>query len=200
VIELLGLARQLSSARGRLVHRFAVLRNLLAIGIVTGFVTPVSTGSARGYPEGCRCLCSLLVFAGASGWNLDRTAYPPPNRVLTVRELAEAFTPIADEVQVGSVEDHRATFLALVVLLKCSQRLGTSPSWPGPLRRPMSWTGRWPHPSAPRSTAAYSPMAARWPHAVPAHRGAGPGTSQSSAGWRDFRSARKGSQPDQRCS
>ncbi|MDR7304480.1 Tn3 family transposase [Haloactinomyces albus] len=57
--------------------------------------------------------------------SIDRTAYPRFKRVVSARELAEAFTPTADEVEWArsktATEQH---FLALVVLLKCYQRLG----------------------------------------------------------------------------
>jgi hypothetical protein len=60
--------------------------------------------------------------------SIDRTAYPRSKRVVSARELAEAFTPTSDEVGWGrsktTTEQH---FLALVVLLKCYQRLGYFP-------------------------------------------------------------------------
>jgi len=60
--------------------------------------------------------------------SIDRTAYPRFKRVVSARELAEAFTPTTDEVEWAraktTTERH---FLALVVLLKCYQRLGYFP-------------------------------------------------------------------------
>ena len=60
--------------------------------------------------------------------SIDRTAYPRFKRVVSARELAEAFTPTVDEVEWArsktTTEQH---FLALVVLLKCYQRLGYFP-------------------------------------------------------------------------
>lgn len=63
--------------------------------------------------------------------SIDRTAYPRFKRVVTARELAEAFTPTLDEVEWArsktTTDQH---FLALVVLLKCYQRLGYFPKLP----------------------------------------------------------------------
>jgi TnpA family transposase len=60
--------------------------------------------------------------------SIDRTAYPRFKRVVSARELAEAFTPTLDEVEWAraktTTERH---FLALGVLLKCYQRLGYFP-------------------------------------------------------------------------
>jgi hypothetical protein len=60
--------------------------------------------------------------------SIDRTAYPRFKRVVSARELTEAFTPTADEVEWArtktTTEQH---FLALMVLLKCYQRLGYFP-------------------------------------------------------------------------
>lgn len=60
--------------------------------------------------------------------SIDRTAYPRFKRVVSVRELAEAFMPVADEVEwARSRSQGESNFLALVVLLKCYQRLGYFP-------------------------------------------------------------------------
>ena len=60
--------------------------------------------------------------------SIDRTAYPRFKRVVSVRELAEAFTPVADEVEWARGRSQgEPNFLALVVLLKCYQRLGYFP-------------------------------------------------------------------------
>jgi hypothetical protein len=60
--------------------------------------------------------------------SIDRTACPRFKRVVSTRELAEAFTPTLEEVEWArsetTTEQH---FLALVVLLKCYQRLGCFP-------------------------------------------------------------------------
>ena len=60
--------------------------------------------------------------------SIDRTAYPRFKRVVSARELAKAFMPTADEVEWAraktATEQH---LLALVVLLKCYQRLGYFP-------------------------------------------------------------------------
>lgn len=60
--------------------------------------------------------------------SIDRTAYPRFKRVVSARELAEAFTPTPDEMEWARVkttaEQH---LLALVLLLKCYQRLGYFP-------------------------------------------------------------------------
>ncbi|WP_405149178.1 Tn3 family transposase [Sphaerisporangium sp. NBC_01403] len=60
--------------------------------------------------------------------SIDRTAYPRFKRVVSARELAEAFTPTSDEAEWArpktTTEQH---FLALMVLLKCYQRLGYFP-------------------------------------------------------------------------
>jgi hypothetical protein len=60
--------------------------------------------------------------------SIDRTAYPRFKRVVSARELAEAFTPTLDEVEWArsktTTDQHS---LALVVLLKCYQRLGYFP-------------------------------------------------------------------------
>jgi TnpA family transposase len=61
--------------------------------------------------------------------SIDRTAYPRFKRTMSARELDEAFTPTLDEVSWAlartSSEQHR---LALLVLLKCYQRLGYFPN------------------------------------------------------------------------
>jgi hypothetical protein len=62
--------------------------------------------------------------------SIDRTAYPRFKRVVSARELAEAFTPTPDEITWArgrtQSDEH---FLALVVRLKSYQRLGYFPSW-----------------------------------------------------------------------
>ena len=56
--------------------------------------------------------------------SIDRTAYPSFARVVSARELADAFTPAGDEVDWArgktTTEQH---LLALVVWLKCYQKL-----------------------------------------------------------------------------
>lgn len=57
--------------------------------------------------------------------SIDRTAYPRFKRVISGRELSEAFTPTPDEI--AWARAHTQTdqhFLALVIRLKCYQRLG----------------------------------------------------------------------------
>lgn len=57
--------------------------------------------------------------------SIDRTAYPRFKRVISGRELAEAFTPTPDEIAwARSRTQTDQHFLALVVRLKCYQRLG----------------------------------------------------------------------------
>jgi hypothetical protein len=60
--------------------------------------------------------------------SVDRTAYPRFGRVVSARELAEAFTPSAAEVEWarGRTQDPQH-LLALVVWLKSYQRLGYFP-------------------------------------------------------------------------
>jgi hypothetical protein len=60
--------------------------------------------------------------------SIDRTAYPRFKRVVSARELAEAFAPTPDEAgwARGRTQNDQH-FLALVVLLKCYQRLGYFP-------------------------------------------------------------------------
>jgi Domain of unknown function (DUF4158) len=60
--------------------------------------------------------------------SIDRTAYPRFKRVISARELAESFTPAAGEVEWarGRTQNDQH-FLALVVRLKCYQRLGYFP-------------------------------------------------------------------------
>ncbi len=61
--------------------------------------------------------------------SIERTAYPRFRRTISSRELEEAFTPTADEVEWAAerttTDQHR---LALLVLLKCYQQLGYFPS------------------------------------------------------------------------
>lgn len=60
--------------------------------------------------------------------SIDRTAYPQFARVLSARELAEAFTPTGAEVEwARSCTDDEHHLLALVVWLKSYQRLGYFP-------------------------------------------------------------------------
>jgi hypothetical protein len=60
--------------------------------------------------------------------SIDRTAYPRFKRVVSVRDLAEAFTPVAGEIEWARGRSQgEPNFLALVVLLKCYQRLGYFP-------------------------------------------------------------------------
>lgn len=60
--------------------------------------------------------------------SIDRTAYPRFARVLSARELAEAFTPTEAEVEwARSRTDDEHHLLALVVWLKSYQRLGYFP-------------------------------------------------------------------------
>ncbi|OLM28770.1 transposase [Pseudonocardia sp. Ae717_Ps2] len=69
-----------------------------------------------------------VIFRGFWVASIDRTAYPRFKRVVSARELAEAFTPTPDEA--GWARTKTTTdqhFLALVVLLKCYQRLGYFP-------------------------------------------------------------------------
>ena len=60
--------------------------------------------------------------------SIDRTAYPRFKRVISARELAESFTPARGEVEWarGRAQNDQH-FLALVVRLKCYQRLGYFP-------------------------------------------------------------------------
>jgi hypothetical protein len=59
---------------------------------------------------------------------IERTAYPRLSGSPSARELAEVFTPSADElawVQARTIsEHHRLALLALLVLLLCYKRLG----------------------------------------------------------------------------
>jgi hypothetical protein len=60
--------------------------------------------------------------------SVDRTAYPGFGRVVSARELAEAFTPTEAEIEWarGRTQDEHH-LLALVVWLKSYQRLGYFP-------------------------------------------------------------------------
>ena len=62
--------------------------------------------------------------------SVDRTAYPRLPSMISVRELAEAFTPTVAEVKWArtSVIGPQA-LVALLVMLKCYQRLGYFPQW-----------------------------------------------------------------------
>lgn len=77
--------------------------------------------------------------------SIDRTAYPRFKRVVSVRELAEAFTPSADEAEWARGRSQGGSnLLALVVLLKCYQRLGYFPKLadvPGGGRAPPDGAG-----------------------------------------------------------
>jgi hypothetical protein len=60
--------------------------------------------------------------------SIDRTAYPRFKRLVSGRELAESFTPAPDEVTWARARTQSDQhFLALVVRLKCYQRLGYFP-------------------------------------------------------------------------
>jgi hypothetical protein len=59
--------------------------------------------------------------------SIDRTAYPGFARVLSARELAEAFTPTGAEVEWARSCTDDEHLLALVVWLKSYQRLGYFP-------------------------------------------------------------------------
>lgn len=63
--------------------------------------------------------------------SIDRTAYPRFKRVVSARELAEAFTPTPDEVEwaCGKTQSD-PPLLALAVRLKAYQRLGYFPKLP----------------------------------------------------------------------
>ncbi|WP_223838544.1 DUF4158 domain-containing protein [Saccharopolyspora pogona] len=64
---------------------------------------------------------TLRRFGGAS---IDRTAYPRL-KCAVVRELAEAFTPTSDEIAwARGKTQNEPHLLALLVRLKCYQRLG----------------------------------------------------------------------------
>jgi hypothetical protein len=66
---------------------------------------------------------------------IERTAYPRLSGSPSARELAEVFTPSADElawVQARTISEHHR--LALLVLLLCYKRLGFSAA-PRPRRR-----------------------------------------------------------------
>ncbi|MER5624400.1 DUF4158 domain-containing protein [Streptosporangium sp. NPDC002544] len=60
--------------------------------------------------------------------SIDRTAYPRFTRAVSARELAEVFTPSADEVEWARGKTHDdQPLLALLVWLKAYQRLGHFP-------------------------------------------------------------------------
>ncbi|MFD8565208.1 DUF4158 domain-containing protein, partial [Streptosporangium canum] len=60
--------------------------------------------------------------------SIDRTAYPRFTRAVSARELAEVFTPSADEVEWARGKTHDdQPLLALLVWLKAYQRLGYFP-------------------------------------------------------------------------
>jgi hypothetical protein len=84
---------------------------------------------------------------------VDRTAYPRlPSRV-SARELAEAFTPTVQETSRACAKvAGPGTRLALLVMLKCYQRLGYFPGWSGCRRRWSSTSTLASTPSAPTST------------------------------------------------
>ncbi|MGW3473796.1 DUF4158 domain-containing protein, partial [Saccharopolyspora sp. NPDC000995] len=57
--------------------------------------------------------------------SIDRTAYPRFKRAVSLRELAEAFTPTQDEITwARGRTQHEQHLLTLLVRLKCYQRLG----------------------------------------------------------------------------
>jgi Domain of unknown function (DUF4158) len=57
--------------------------------------------------------------------SIDRTAYPRFKRAVSMRELAEAFTPTPDEITWARGKTlHEQHLQALLVRLKCYQRLG----------------------------------------------------------------------------
>ncbi|MFC9355115.1 DUF4158 domain-containing protein [Rhodococcus sp. NPDC057014] len=60
--------------------------------------------------------------------SIERTAYPRFKRLVSARELTEAFTPTADEAgwARGRTQTER-NLLGLIVLLECYQRLGYFP-------------------------------------------------------------------------
>lgn len=63
--------------------------------------------------------------------SIDRTAYPRFKRVVSAREVAEAFTPTAEEMAWARGKTQRDQhLLALVVRLKSYQRLGYFPKLP----------------------------------------------------------------------
>ncbi|WP_442811275.1 DUF4158 domain-containing protein [Streptosporangium sp. NBC_01756] len=63
--------------------------------------------------------------------SIDRTAYPRFTRAVSARELAEVFTPSADEVEWARGKAHDdQPLLALLVWLKAYQRLGYFPKLP----------------------------------------------------------------------
>lgn len=97
--------------------------------------------------------------------SIDRTAYPRFKRVVSARELAESFTPTADEADWARGRSQgESNLLALVVLLKCYQRLGYFPKvadvpaavvgalFPGSRVAPI-------HPPAALTAAALAPAA-----------------------------------------
>ncbi len=61
--------------------------------------------------------------------SIERTAYPRLKRQASARELRDVFTPSPDEIEwargLTRSEEH---LLAVVVLLKCFQRLGYFPA------------------------------------------------------------------------
>ena len=62
--------------------------------------------------------------------SIDRTAYPRFKRSVPARELREAFTPTGEEAGwAGAATRSTSHQLALVVMLKCFQRLGYFPAW-----------------------------------------------------------------------
>lgn len=70
----------------------------------------------------------LVAVWGLRVTSVDRTAYPGFARVVSARELAEAFTPTEAEIEWarGRTQDEHH-LLALVVWLKSYQRLGYFP-------------------------------------------------------------------------
>ena len=61
--------------------------------------------------------------------SIERTAYPRFKRAVSARELHESFTPTLGEIDWARSKTHSDEhLLALVVLLKCYQRLGYFPA------------------------------------------------------------------------
>lgn len=58
--------------------------------------------------------------------SIDRTAYPRFKRVVSARELAESFTPTAEEITWarGRTQTPGYLFSQVVLMLKCYERLG----------------------------------------------------------------------------
>jgi hypothetical protein len=73
----------------------------------------------------------VVILLGVGLASIDRTAYPRFKRVVSARELTEAFTPTSDEVAWARGKSHSDPhLLALAVRLKAYQRLGYFPKLP----------------------------------------------------------------------